>query len=129
MCARSVRLEPFTGGGQGQDNDQQGRDCMFTCKPLCCKCSFCHRVANLPQKNGINPNYCPKYTEIKYVKDVSCVGHLSSANIVTNVPTVAINPPIGARLHQFWEKWEVLGSSPKVVTVTATPSPSGSDPI
>ena len=45
MCARSFRLEPFTGGGQGQDTDQQERDCIFTCKLLCCKCSFCHRVA------------------------------------------------------------------------------------
>ena len=45
MCARSVRLEPFTGGGQGQGNDQQERDCIFTCKLLCCKCSFCHWVA------------------------------------------------------------------------------------
>ena len=50
------------------------------------------------------------------MNDVSCVGHLSSANIVTNVPTVTINPPVGARLHQFWEKWEALGLSPKVVT-------------
>ena len=75
-----------------------------------------HFVTGLPQKKGINPNYCHNYTEIKYVKDVSCVGHLSSANLVTNVPTVAIDPPVGARLHQFWEKWEALGSSPKVVT-------------
>ena len=75
-----------------------------------------HSVTGLPQKKGVNPNYCHSYTEIKYVKDVSCVGHLSSANIVTNVPTVAINPPVGARLHQSWEKWEALGSSSKVVT-------------
>ena len=59
-----------------------------------------HSGTGLPQKKGVNPNYC-HYTEIKYVKDVSCVGHLSSANIVTNVPTVAINPPVRARLHQF----------------------------
>ena len=39
---------------------------------------------------------------------------MSSGNLVTNVPTVAINPPVGARLHPFWEKWEALGS--KVVT-------------
>ena len=51
------------------------------------------------------------------MNDVSCVGHLSSANTVTNVPTVAINPPVGARLQQFWEKWEALGSSPKAVTI------------
>ena len=51
------------------------------------------------------------------MNDVSCVGHLSSANIVTNAPTVVVNPPVGSRLHQFWEKWEPLGSSPKVVPI------------
>ena len=30
-----------------------------------------HSVTRLPQKKGINPNYCHKYTEIKYVKEVS----------------------------------------------------------
>ena len=79
---------------------------------LCCKCSFFHQVATKERRKSQL-----LYTEIKYVKDVSCVGHLSSANIVTSVPTVAINPPVGARLHQFWEKWEALGSSPKVVTI------------
>ena len=68
-----------------------------------------HSVTGLPQKKCINPNYCYKYTEIKYVKDVSCVGHLSSANLVTNAPPVVINPPVGARIHNFYEKWEVLG--------------------
>ena len=72
-----------------------------------------HSVTGLPQKKGVNPNYCHNHAEIKYVKDVSCVGHLSSANTVTNVT----NPPVGARLQQFWEKWEALGSSPKVVTI------------
>ena len=76
-----------------------------------------HSVTGLPQKKGVNPNYCYHYTEIKHVNDVSCVAHLSSANIVTNVPTVVINPPVGARLQQFWEKWEALSSSPKVVTI------------
>ena len=56
------------------------------------------------------------YTEIKYVKNASCVGHLSSVNLVTNAPHAVIDRPVGARLHQFWEKWEALGSSPKVVT-------------
>ena len=76
-----------------------------------------HSVTGLPQKKGGNPNYCHNHTEKKYVKDVSCVGHLSSANTVTNVPTVAINPPVGARFQQFWEKWEALGSNLKVVTI------------
>ena len=82
--------------------------------------NFCvanaHFVTGLPQKKGLNPNFCQIYTEVKYVKDVSCVGHLSSANLVTNVPTAVIDPLLGARLHKFWEKWEALGSSPKVVT-------------
>ena len=76
-----------------------------------------HSVTGLPQKKGVNPNYCCTDTEIKHVNDVSCVGHLSSANTVTNVPTVAINPPVGARLQQFWEKREALFLSPKVVTI------------
>ena len=56
------------------------------------------------------------YTEIKYVKNVSCVGHLCSVNLVTNAQHAVIDPPVGARLNQCWEKWEALGSSPKVVT-------------
>ena len=60
-----------------------------------------HSVTRLPQKKGVNPNYCHNYTDIKYVKDVSCVGHLSSVNLVTNVPTAAIDLPVRARLHQF----------------------------
>ena len=68
----------------------------FTCKLLCCKCSFCYRVS---QKKGVIPNYFHDFTEIKYVKDVSCVGHLSSVNLVRNVPTVALDLPVGARLH------------------------------
>ena len=73
----------------------------------------------MPQKKGVNPNYCYNHTEIpgKTCKRCFCVGHLSSANIITNDPTVVINPPVGARLHQFWEKWEALGLSPKVVTI------------
>ena len=76
-----------------------------------------HSVTGLPQKKGVNPNYCYNHTEIKHVNDVSCVGHLSSANIATNVITVVVNRPVGARLHQFWEKWETLCSSPNVVTI------------
>ena len=76
-----------------------------------------HSVTGLPQKKGVIPFYCQNYTEIKYVKDVSCVGHMSSVNCITNVPTVALDLPVGARLHQFWERWAALGASPKVVTV------------
>ena len=76
-----------------------------------------HTVTGLPQRKGINPNACQLYTEIKYVKDVFCVGHLPSVNLVTNVQHAVLDPPVGARLQQCWEKWETLGSSPKVVKI------------
>ena len=37
-----------------------------------------HSVIRLPQEKGVISFCCQNYTEIKYVKDVSCVGHLSS---------------------------------------------------
>ena len=74
-------------------------------------------VTGLPQRKGVNPNACQIYTEIKYVKDIFCVGHLSSVDLVTSVPPVVTLPPVGARLQTCWEKWEALGSSPKVVTM------------
>ena len=55
-----------------------------------------------------------QHRAIKYMKDVSCV-HL--LNFVQNVPIVALDLHVGARLHQFWEKWPSLGASQKVITV------------
>ena len=72
-------------------------------------------VTGLPQRKGVNPNACQLYTKIKYVKNVFCVGHLSSVNLVTNAQHAVIDPPVGVRLQQCWEKWETLVSSPKVV--------------
>ena len=74
-------------------------------------------VSGSPQKKGVNPAYCQSIREINHVKDVSCVDHLSFVNIVTNVQTVVTNLPVGARLQQFWKKWETLGASPKVIRI------------
>ena len=76
-----------------------------------------HIVTGLPQRKGVNPNICQLYTEIKYVKDVSCVGQLPSVKLVTNAQHAVLDPPEGARLNQCWQKWETLGSSPKVVNI------------
>ena len=76
-----------------------------------------HVVTGLPQRKGVNPNICQLYTEIKYVKDVSCVGQLPSVKLVTNAQHAVLDPPVGARLNQCWQKWETLGSSPKVVNI------------
>ena len=66
-----------------------------------CVVSPVHFVKGYLQKKGVNPASCQNYTEIKYVKDASCVGHLSSVNLVTNVPTVTPDLPAGAWLPQF----------------------------
>ena len=42
---QSIMCNQAAGLSQGQNNGQKERDCIFTCKLLCCKCSFCHRVA------------------------------------------------------------------------------------
>ena len=75
------------------------------------------KYTGLPQRKGVNPNICQLYTEIKYVKDVSCVGQLPSVKLVTNAQHAVLDPPVGARLNQCWQKWETLGSSPKVVNI------------
>ena len=56
-----------------------------------------HIVTGLPQRKGVNPNACQIYTEIKYVKDVSCVVHLCSVNLVSNAQHAVIDPSVGAR--------------------------------
>ena len=64
--------------------------------------SFCDRVATKER--------CKSQLLLQSYRNKACercfgaVGHLSSKNTVTNVPTVAINPPVGSRLRQFWEK-------------------------
>ena len=119
MCAQSESFEPFT-------RDSQGQRLVNSC------IADADCVIGLPQKKGVNSSYCHNYTEIKYVKDVSCVGHLSSVNLVTNVPTAAIDLPVGARLHQFWKKWETLGGKSKCSNSTQRglhpPSPVQTQP-
>ena len=52
LCVRSDRFEPFTSDGRKQRLHQQEQDCKFTCKLLCCKCSFCCRVATKERRNS-----------------------------------------------------------------------------
>ena len=64
------------------------------------------------------------------MKGVSYVNQLSSVQNVTNVPPVVPNLPVGARLHQFWEKWAALGvstSSPQRRLHISLPVPAQSD--
>ena len=75
-----------------------------------------HIVTGLPQRKGVNPTFCQIYTEIKYVKNVSCVGHLSSVNLSHQCPTCCYRSSCRGKVMPVLGKWEALGSSPKVVT-------------
>ena len=68
-----------------------------------------------PQKKGLSPDLCQ--TEIKHVKSASFVSPCRSVPHVPNVHSVAENPPVGCRLHWFWETWLSLGSNPRVVSI------------
>ena len=52
LCVWKNSLKSFTSDGQKQRLDQQERDCKFTCKLLCCKCSFCYLVATKERRNS-----------------------------------------------------------------------------
>ena len=51
------------------------------CKSCCFFVFFF--VKGYPRKKGVNPSYCYHCLRIKCLKDVSCVDHLSSVNLVT----------------------------------------------
>ena len=90
-----------------------------TPRTLFVNCSVVNPVLfaqGLSQKEDVSPIIvkCHK-TELKYVKDVSCVDQLSPVSPVTNVPTVAQDLIVGARLQSFWKTWENLGAGPKVL--------------
>ena len=116
MCASQL-LEPFTSGGQGQYNDQQERDCIFTCKLLCCKCSFCHRVAAKERRKSqlLSKLHRNKICEICFL-----CRSLELCKSCHKCPNCCYNSTCRVKVTSvldFWEKWEALGSSPKVVTI------------
>ena len=75
----------------------------------------------LPQRKSISPGSAKCYPQpdckLKYVQSVSCVTQLSCVKTVTNAMNVASNLPVGARLQNFWQVWQSLGASPRVVQI------------
>ena len=82
-----------------------------------------HHVTTAPgqsQKKDLSPgpvNCHYKEYKLKSVKSVSGVTQLSCVHPVTNVPNVAPNLAVGARLQNFWKTWLDLGAGPKVVQI------------
>ena len=67
-----------------------------------------HIVTGLPQRKGVNPTFCQMYTEIKYVKNVSCVGHFRSCH---QCPTCCYRSSCKGEVKPVLEK---MGLSPWV---------------
>ena len=61
-----------------------------------------HIPKGLLQKKDVNLVVVNSHQrELKYVKNVSCVTQSSFVKPVTNVPAVALDLPVGTRLHKF----------------------------
>ena len=83
---------------------------------------FVHTAPGLSQKKEVSPGSAgcfshQKNFKIKSVKGASCVTLLSFVKPVTNVKNAASNPPVGARLQNFWQTWLNLGAGLKIVRI------------
>ena len=74
-------------------------------------------ATGLPQRKGLSRGLTDVNCQLKYVKGVSSVTHLSCVIPATNVNNAAQNLPVGARLQNYWQTWLDLGASPKVVQI------------
>ena len=93
--------------------DQQEQDCKFTCKLLCCKCSFCYRVATKEWRNSqlLSQLHRNKICERCFL----CRSlELCKSSFVTNVPTVTRLQYVQNALARF-----VTGAS-KYTHITST---------
>ena len=81
-----------------------------------------HTAPGLSQKKEVSPESAVGFShqknyKLKYVKGASCVTQLSCVKPVTNVKNAASNPPVGARLQNFWQTWLNLGACLKIVQI------------
>ena len=116
LCVgKGRKFEPCTSDSRKQGLNQQEQDCQFTCKLLCCNsCSFCQRVST---KERCKSQLLLSLSKNKVYERCFLCRSLEYCKSCHNVPNVAPDLSVGARLHQFWEKWAALGASPKVTVL------------
>ena len=80
-----------------------------------------HSAPGPSQRKEVSPGLAAcqksKSHKLKYVNSASCVISLSCVQSVPNVPNAVQNPPVGARLQNFWQTWLDRGASPTVVQI------------
>ena len=80
-----------------------------------------HSAPGPSQRKEVSPGLAAcqksKSHKLKYVNSASCVISLSCVQSVPNVPNAVQNPPVGARLQNFWQTWLGRGASPTVVQI------------
>ena len=97
----TVKCVPVTRDFTVNQKDNRTSDTTdFKCKLTCCNsCTYCKRAAQKERHNSS----CKLLSEIKVCERCFCVDQLSFVKPVTSVPTAALDRPVGARLHEFWE--------------------------
>ena len=84
--------------------------------PVASPVPFVVNVRGQSQKKDASPSSRVRQ-EIKFVKDAFSVDHCVFAPIAQNVLNVVNAHLIGGRLQKFWQKWSLLGSNPRVVSI------------
>ena len=84
--------------------------------PVASPVPFVLSVRGQSQKKDRSPSSKVKQ-EIKFVKDAFSVDHRVFAPIVPNAHNVVNAHLIGGRLQKFWQKWSLLGTNPRVVSI------------
>ena len=54
---------------------------------------------------------------MEHLTDFVFVTMANTCQLLSNVPSVVTNLPVGARLQTFWKTWQDLGADPKVVQI------------
>ena len=84
--------------------------------PVASPVPFVVNVRGQSQKKDTSPSSRVRQ-EIKFVKDAFSVDHCVFAPIAQNVLNVVNAHLIGGRLQKFWQKWSLLGSNLRVVSI------------
>ena len=64
--------------------------------------NYAHIVKGEPQKKGISPDIV-QHQKLKYVKDISFVGHLSFVQPITNFPAATRSTCRGKTAPETWD--------------------------